>query len=68
MVPSGNSNVLIVETFEHFAPNAVDISKSISSNGSISVMLKSRIGNCGSVGLMFSYHSLTSSSVASLIS
>jgi hypothetical protein len=26
-------------------------------------MLKSRIGNCGSDGLMFSYHSLTSERV-----
>ena len=68
IVPSGNWNVLIVETFAHFAPNAVDISKSISESGSISVILKSRIGNCGSDGLIFSYQSLTSSRVASLIS
>ena len=44
IVPSGNPKSLMVATLEHFAPNAVDISNSISSNGTISVILKSRIG------------------------
>ena len=60
------SNDLIVATFVHFAPNAVDISNSMSSRGLISVILKSRSGIWGSVGRIDSYHSFTSSNVASL--
>ena len=41
IVPSGKSKVLMVATFEHLAPNAVDMSNSMSSRGIISVMLRS---------------------------
>ena len=68
MVPSGKPKLLIVATFEHFAPNAADISNSIESNGLMLVMLRSRTGICGSVGRRSSYQVLTSSKVASRIS